>query len=42
MGIARDLTGNYQRGLLLCTIPCLVNIAIMAVDAPAHTCAIPA
>jgi MFS transporter, ACS family, tartrate transporter len=28
-GIARDLTGNYQRGLLLCTIPCLVIIAVM-------------
>ncbi len=29
MGIARDRTGNYQRGLLLCTIPCLIVIAIM-------------
>jgi MFS transporter, ACS family, tartrate transporter len=29
MGRARDLTGNYQRGLLLLSLPCLVVIALM-------------
>jgi len=29
MGRARDLTGNYQRGLLLLALPCLIVIAIM-------------
>lgn len=29
MGIARDLTGNYQRGLLTLTVPALIAAAIM-------------
>jgi nitrate/nitrite transporter NarK len=29
MGLARDLTGNYQRGLLTMTAPLLLAAAIM-------------
>jgi ACS family tartrate transporter-like MFS transporter len=29
MGIARDLTGNYQRGLLTLTAPSLACVGIM-------------
>jgi MFS transporter, ACS family, tartrate transporter len=29
MGIARDLTGNYQRGLVTCAVPMLIGAAIM-------------
>ena len=29
MGFARDLTGNYQRGLLTLTIPGLVCVGVM-------------
>jgi ACS family tartrate transporter-like MFS transporter len=29
MGFARDLTGNYQRGLLTCSLPMLIAAGIM-------------
>ena len=29
MGLLKDLTGNYQRGLALLSIPMLLNAALM-------------
>jgi hypothetical protein len=29
MGIAKDWTGDYQRGLLTLTLPCLIAAGIM-------------